>query len=236
LSSQREDELRQLVAQGCQVLGAVGLGDLIWGHLSVRDPGGGGIWMKAATLGFEEIDPDDVLLVSWDGEVVSGSGHRHAEYPIHTEVIRARPDVNAVVHAHPPHAIALASTSLSLRPISHEATLFVPPDLARFTKTGDLILTPGLGEEVAAALGDRNALILDHHGVVVAGPTVEETVVTTILLERACAMQIRALSAGDISTWSSDEEALSKRGNCYPPELLLQAWDYLVRRLPQSSE
>lgn len=234
MSSQREDELRQLVAQGCRVLGAAGLGDLIWGHLSVRDPGGGGVWMKPATLGFEEIDADDVLLVSWDGEVLAGSGRRHAEYPIHIEVMRARPDVNAVVHAHPPHAIALASTGLPLRPISHEATLFVPPDLARFTKTGDLILTRRLGVEVAAALNDRNAVLLNHHGVVVAGSTVEETVVTTLLLERACAMQIRALSAGEIRTWSSDEEALSKRGNCYSPELLLQAWDYLVRKLPQS--
>ncbi|HVR78407.1 MAG TPA: class II aldolase/adducin family protein [Acidimicrobiia bacterium] len=225
---------RHLVALGCRVLGAADLGDLIWGHLSLRDPEGRGVWIKGATLGFEEVGPDDVLLLSWDGEVLRGSGRRHAEYSIHTEVMRARPDVSAVVHAHAPHAVALASTGLPLRPISHEATLFVPPDMARFTKTGDLILTPELGAEVAAALGDRNALLLRHHGVVVAGATVEETVVSTILLERACAMQIRALSAGDIVTWSSDEEALSKRSNCYSSELLLQAWAYLVRRLAQS--
>jgi L-fuculose-phosphate aldolase len=234
--SDRELEIRRLVAAGSRVLGAAGLGDLVWGHLSVRDPEGRGVWMKAATLGFEEIGPDEVVLVSWDGDVQAGSGRRHAEYPIHTEVMRARPDVGAVAHAHPPHAIALAATGAPLRPISHEGTLFVPPDLARFAKTGDLILTSELGKEVAAAIGGRNALILNQHGVVVAGPTVEETVVTTILLERACAMQIRAMSAGEIATWSSDEEALRKRGNCYSPELLSQAFDYLLRRLPQSPE
>ncbi|MGH8946291.1 MAG: class II aldolase/adducin family protein [Acidimicrobiia bacterium] len=234
--SEQETGLRRLVAVGCRVLGAAGLGDLIWGHLSVRDPAGRGVWMKAATLGFEEIGYEEVLLVSWDGEILAGSGKRHAEYPIHTEVMRARPDVGAVVHAHPPHCIALAAIGAPLRPISHEATLFVPPNLARFAKTGDLILTKGLGEEVARALSERNALILNHHGVVVAGSTIEEAVVATILLERACVMQIRAMSAGEITTWSSDEEALSKRSNCYPPELLLQAWDYLVRRLSQAPD
>ena len=59
--------------------------------------------------------------------------------------MRARADVHAVVHTHAPWAVAFASTGQPLRPISHEATLFVPPDVARFTKTGDLITTPELG-------------------------------------------------------------------------------------------
>ena len=47
--------------------------------------------MKASGLGFEEVGPDQVLLVSWDGEVLEGTGRRHVEFPIHTEVMRARP-------------------------------------------------------------------------------------------------------------------------------------------------
>jgi L-ribulose-5-phosphate 4-epimerase len=225
------EELRELVSTGCRVLGQADQSDFIWGHLSARDPGGRGVWMKANGLGFEEVGPDDVILVGWDGEVLDGDRRRHAEYPIHTEVMRARPDVGAVVHTHSRPAVAFGALGVPLRAISHEANLFVPPDLARFTQTGDLILTAELGAGVAAALGHRNACMLVNHGVVTAGTDVPTAVVTAILLDRACATQLLAMSAGGWATWSTAEESLAKREHCYPPPLIKGAWDYLVRRL-----
>jgi len=187
--------------------------------------------MKASTLGFEEIGRGEVILVSWEGDVLEGGGRRHAEYPIHTEVMRARPDVTAVVHTHAPWSVAFASTEHPLRPLSHEATLFVPPDVARFTRTGDLILTDELGRSLAEALGGRNAAFMVHHGIVTCGPDVVTAVMSAVLLERACRANIRALAGGGPKTWSSDAEALSKREHCYPPALLRQAWEYLARRV-----
>ena len=222
---------RRLVALGCRILGVEGHGDLVWGHLSARDPDGHGVWMKAATFGFDEITEDRVVLVSPHGDVLAGDGRRHAEYPIHTEVVRARDDVGAVVHTHAPSAIAFGSLETPLLPLSHEGTLFVPPDIARFTLTGDLILTAELGRALAGSLADRNAVLLINHGIVTAGPDVPTAVMTAILLERACRMQLAAMSGGQIRRWSGDDEALSKRANCYSPPLLRQAWEYLVRRL-----
>jgi L-fuculose-phosphate aldolase len=224
-------ELREQVALGCRILGLEDQGDFVWGHVSARDPDGRGIWMKASTYGFEEIGPDQVLLVSWDGEVLEGDGRRHIEYPIHTELMRAREDVDCVVHTHAPWAVAFASTYEPLRPISHEPTLFVPPDVPRFTKTGDLITTAELGGDVAATIGDRNAAFMLHHGIVTCGPDVVSGVMAAVLLERACRTNLRALAGGGPKSWSSDEEALSKREHCWPPALLRQAWDYLERRL-----
>src|ERR671932_84038 len=159
-------ELREAVALGCRILGAEDQGDLVWGHVSARDPAGRGVWMKAATLGFEEVGADDVLLVDRGGEVLEGEGRRHAEYPIHTEVMSAMPEVGAVVHTHAPAAVAFAALDFPLRPISHEGTLFVPPDIARFTKTGDLILTREIGGAVAEAIGRGKAPLLVNHGIV----------------------------------------------------------------------
>jgi len=187
--------------------------------------------MKAATFGFEEVEAEQVILVSFDGDVLAGDGRRHAEYPIHTELMRARPDVQSVVHTHAPWAVAFASTGQPLRPVSHEATLFVPPEPARFTKTGDLILTAELGASLAQAIGDRNAAFMVHHGIVTCGSDVRTAVMCAILLERACRTNIRALAGGGPKTWSDDAEALSKRAHCYAPPLLEQAWDYLARRL-----
>lgn len=225
-------ELRRLVSLGCRVLGAADQGDLIWGHVSARDPEGRGAWMKASGLGFEEVGPDEVVLVSWDGAVLAGSGRRHAEYPIHTEVLRARPDVGAVVHSHAATAVALGALGVPLRPISHEANLFVPPDVPRYTRTGDLILTAELGRSVAEALGPATACLLVNHGVVVVGPDVPTAVVGAYLLEHACRTQVLAMSAGGWATWSTPEESAAKRAHCYPPALLEGAWEYLVRALP----
>ena len=223
------DRLREQVALGCRILGAQDQADLVWGHVSGRDPDGRGVWMKAAALGFDEIRAEHVLLVDWEGNVLQGDGRRHAEYPIHTEVMRARPDIASVVHTHAHHAVAFSAIEEPLRPVSHEGTLFVPPDIARFTKTGDLILTRELGVDVTAALGDRNALLLVNHGIVTAAPDVPTAVVTAILLDRACRNHLLAESGGDIRRYSDDTEALAKRDHCYSPQLLQQAWDYLAR-------
>lgn len=224
-------ELREQVAAGCRVLGAEDQGDLVWGHVSARDPDGRGAWMKASTWGFEEVDVARTLLVGRDGSVVDGDGRRHAEYPIHTEVLAARSDVHSVVHTHAPHAVALAAAGEEIRPVSHEGTLFTPPAVPRFELTGDLIVTPELGKAVAESLGEHRAVFLVNHGIVTVGRDVPTAVVTAILLERACRTQILSTFSGGSPTCSDDEEALAKREHCYNDRLLHQAWAYLVRRL-----
>lgn len=216
------------VVTACRVLGDNDLGDMVWGHVSVRDPDGRGIWMKPHMYGFEEIEREQVLLVTFDGDVLEGKGRRHGEYPIHTEIMRARPDVHCVVHTHPIHAVAFAATERPLRPISHDASMFTPPDIPRFTLTGDLIVTRELGEALARTLGDRPAALMPHHGIAVAGPNIGRTMMATVLLERACKSM---LLAGDVKTWSPDEEALSKRNkSVWVDDQVGWGWDYLVRK------
>jgi hypothetical protein len=62
-------------------------------------------------------------------------GPRHIEYPIHTEIMAARPDVGAVVHTHSPTACAFAALDVPLRPLDHAGSLFCYPDIPRFTLT-----------------------------------------------------------------------------------------------------
>lgn len=229
--TERDQAIREQVTIASNVLGLEDLGDFFLGHVSVRDPGGRGVWMKASGWGFEEVSAAHVLLLGWQGEVLAGEGRRHIEYPIHTEIMRARREVNSVVHVHAPHAVAFAALAQPLRPISHEGTMFVPPDIARFTKTGDLILTSELGQSLAQTLGTRNAALMVHHGIVTAGENVETAVVHAILLERACHKQLLAMAAGELRTWSSDEEALVKRARVYSPDMI---WRYLVRKAKTS--
>ncbi|MGH3301640.1 MAG: class II aldolase/adducin family protein [Streptosporangiaceae bacterium] len=225
-----ESEVRQAVCDGGYVLAAAGQSDLIWGHVSARDPAGRGVWMKQAGLGFEEVKSEDVLLVSPAGAVLRGSGRRHVEYPIHTEVLPVRPDVGSVVHTHAASSIAFAALGVPLRPISHEGTLFVPPDLARFTGTTGLIRTSQLGSDLARALSARNAVLIPGHGVVTVGPDVITAVMTAVLLDRACRLQLSVEGAGGPRTWTGDEESLRKRAECWPSAQLEAGYAHLLRQ------
>ncbi|SDP13219.1 L-fuculose-phosphate aldolase [Klenkia soli] len=226
------DQLREDVATSCRVLAAAGQDDLIWGHSSARDPQGRGVWLKSAEWGLGEVTADRVHLVSPAGEVLAGDGPRHSEYPIHTEVMAARPDVGGVVHTHPPHAVALAATGQELRPVSHAANLFVPPGVPRFTDTADLVLTTELGQAVALALGEARAVFLVNHGIVAVGPDVRAATVAAVVLEQACRQQILTHTAGGWPTWSPPEESRAKREHVYNDRALGAVWDFLVRGLP----
>jgi L-fuculose-phosphate aldolase len=223
-------DMRELVATASRILAGTGHDDLIWGHASVRDPDGRGVWIKSAEWGLGEVTPDRVHLVDGEGRVLSGGGARHSEYPIHTEIMAARPDVGGVVHTHPPHAVALAASGQPLLPVSHAANAFVPPEVPRFTETADLILTPELGEAVARTLGDARAMFLVNHGIVAVGETLQAATVAAVLLERACAQQLLTRSAGGWPTWSDPEESLAKRGHIYHDGAVAAVWEHLVRQ------
>jgi L-fuculose-phosphate aldolase len=223
--------VREEVALASRVLGANGHDDFVWGHCSARDPDGRGVWMKASGLGLTEVRPEHVLLVTPDGDVPVGDGPRHVEYPIHTEIMAARPDVRAVVHSHPPHSIALAAAGDTLLPVSHGGTLFVPPAVPCFTLTADLIVTRELGRALAATLGDHDAVFLVNHGIVAVGADLPTAVVRAIVLERACHQQLLTRSFGLGLRHSDDAEALAKRASIWHERAIRSVWDHLVRLL-----
>jgi L-ribulose-5-phosphate 4-epimerase len=221
---QTPDEIRRDIVTACRVLEAAGQADMVWGHVSVRDPDARGVWLKGSHLGFDEVTEDDVILLGWDGEILEGTAGRHIEYPIHTEIMARRSDVNAVVHTHPLYSVAFAATGWQLKALSHEGSHFVPPDIARFTRTGDLVRTPELGQALADTLGDRLAVLMPHHGITTAGSDVGQAVAAATHLERACQI---ALLAGEHAIPSPDGEALEKRKRS--ARHLAMAWAYLVR-------
>lgn len=226
----RAESLRGLLAVACNILAMEGHTDISLGHASMREPGATEYWIKASGFGLEEVTPDDIVLLDFDGNKRWGEGRAHNEVPIHAEIYRARPDVCAVVHTHPPYATALAATAEPLRPVSHEGVLF--PELPRFAQTTDLIITREQGAAVAEALGPHNAVLLKNHGVVTAAPSIEEATLCAIFLERAAIMQSLAASFGRFE-WTDPQEAAAKRRRIYSPGHLQNFWAYYRRKLEQ---
>jgi ribulose-5-phosphate 4-epimerase/fuculose-1-phosphate aldolase len=228
-----------LAVQASLALAAAGQADMVWGHASVRDPGGRGAWMKSAGWGLEEIDAGKVILVSPDGSVLdgpegfTGAGPRHIEYPIHTAIMAARPDAGSVVHTHSPAANEFAALDVPLRPLDHAGSLFCYPDIPRFTLTGGLIKTPELGAALADALGGARACLMPQHGIVTAGPDAPAAVMTAVLLDRACRTQLNAMAAGPLRRWGGERDTVAKRADVWSERQLQAGWEYLLRRAGQ---
>lgn len=221
-------ELRRKLAYACRILAANGQNDSVYGHVTHRHAGAHSCWMKPSAMGLDEITPDSAILIDLDGNVLVGDLPRHLEYPIHTEIFRARPEVTCVIHTHPPYSIAFAATEQPLRAVSHEGCLFTPPDVPRFTRTSNLITTPELGQAVADTLGESIACYLVNHGIVVAATSIELALVAALALERASHLQLLASASGPDFRWTSDEESLAKR-EIYNAKAVQNVWNYYCR-------
>jgi L-fuculose-phosphate aldolase len=219
-----------LVVLGSRALAAAGQADMVWGHLAVRDPDGRGVWMKASDWGLEEVTRDRVVLVSWDGQVLAGSGKRHLEYPIHTEIMRARPDVTVSVHTHAAEVNAFSALDVPLRPISHDATAFAEHGVPRYTATANLVRTTDLGRALAQDLGAARVCLMPQHGLVAVGSDLAHAVMYAVLLQRACAIQLTAQAAGELRAWTGEEESLAKAGLVWADGQIDAGWRYLVRK------
>lgn len=223
------DEAKQKLIVSGRILEKNGHGDMTRGHLSVRVPGQPGLFfMKAHSIGLDEITLDNILTIDLDGNVVAGSARRHSEVFIHSEIYRARTDIESVIHSHSPHIVALSALEMTIRPISQGGVLFVDR-LPLYTGTIDLIRRPDQGRGVARALGPHMAVLMRHHGVAMTGRTLEEAVVRLIMLESAAGVQLKAMAAGVLAPEFPDDDIHSLRQKLEAPDQFAVNFDYLAR-------
>lgn len=223
-------ELSEKIALSANILAWAGHSDMAFGHVSARLPGQEYLHMTPYGLGLEDVGPENISLIDFAGDNLYGA-RCPREYPIHTEIYRTRTEVNCVIHTHPPHAIIVSASGGKLRPISHEGTLFL--DLPLFTETSGLILTPEQGKALATCLGQAQAALLQNHGIVAAGGSVEEATVYAVLLEKAARMELTARQFA-VRSWSTEEESRCKMEQVYTEKNMRNIWEYLVRRVRKS--
>src|ERR1700728_116021 len=144
--------LKQKLIVAGKVLVAAGQGDFTRGHISVRLPDNPKLFlMKPHSIGLDEITMQNILTIDLEGEVVAGKARRHSEVYIHSEIFKARADINCVIHTHPPYAVAFSSTGRPMKSFSQPGALFAG-ELGVYTDTINLIRTHALGAGVAKAL------------------------------------------------------------------------------------
>ena len=213
--------LREQVAWACRILASEGYADLTLGHISARGPEGE-IWIKRKGVALDEVEPEDVVTLEDPDAVL------HLETVLHTGVYRARPDVGAVVHGHPPYATALGATAADLLVLTHDGILFAD-GVSRFGDA-DLIVDDDQGDRVAEALGSRRVVLMENHGVLVVGADVKWAVLTAVTLERAAQLQSIASTLGELRP-VEHEVALQLQPVKYREEFVEEYWAAWQRRV-----
>jgi ribulose-5-phosphate 4-epimerase/fuculose-1-phosphate aldolase len=225
------DEIKQMLILAGKVLVAEGQDDFTRGHISMRLPDNPALFfMKPHSVGLDEITMENILTIDLEGNVVAGTAKRHSEVYIHSEIFKARADVNSVLHTHPTYSIALSATGRPLRAYSQGGALFCE-GLGYYEGTINLIRSHAMGADVAKALGPHRAVLLKHHGVVTATVSVAETVISTIMLENAAQIQLLAEAAGDPAPEFPRDDIEKLKYDISRPEQFQVNYDYLVRRV-----
>lgn len=196
-------ELGLEVVFAARRFGSLGLSSGTTGNLSVRT--NDAMLITPSGVPYEAMDPDDLVFMELDGVVRSAPAGRlpSTEWRMHAGILRERPDVTAVVHAHPPWATALSCLRRDIPPF-HYMVAMAGGAVIRCTKYATFG-TQELADAVVAALESRHACLLANHGIVACGESVETALELAVEVEALAGQYVRALSIGDPVILSADE-------------------------------
>ena len=199
------------------------------GQITCRADKAGTYFTQRLGLGFDEISAQNLLVVDEDLNVLEGTGMANPANRFHSWLYRARPDVNCIIHTHPMHIAALSMLEVPLV-ISHMDLCPLYDEVAFLSKWPGVPVGNEEGEIISAAIGDKKAILLTHHGQLIAGASIEEACVLAILIERAAKMQLLAMAAGDIKELP---EGLAREARDWisRPKRHSAAFDYYSRRI-----
>ena len=190
--------LRQRLAAGFRLFGRFGFDEGVAGHITARDPERSDcFWVNPFGMSFKQIRASDLILVSHEGEVVQGDWPvNQAAFAIHSRVHAARPDVVAAAHSHSKYGRAFSTLGQKLDPITQDSCAFFD-DHEVFDDFTGVVNDTAEGDRIAGALGKNKAAILQNHGLLTVGTSVDAAVWWFITMERSCQAQLLAQAAGD---------------------------------------
>ena len=197
-----ERERKAAVLATARQMNAERLNRGVAGNVSVRF--GAGFLITPTGMAYAACEPDDVVPVGLDGQA-TGRRKPSSEWRVHRDIYAARPDAGAIVHAHAPFAVSLACMGCAIPPFHYMVARFGGSNVrcAAYATFG----TQALSDAVLAALEDRCACLMAHHGMVVFGRDLDHALALAVELETLCEQYWRALQIGAPRLLDDDEMA-----------------------------
>lgn len=185
--------IKEKIALSCNILAAEGHSETLAGQITVRQDDGTFLTTPLAR-GFDELDADDIIRIDDQLQVLEGRGVPNPAIRFHLWVYQRRPDVNCIIHTHPPFVSTLSMTGQPLEVAHMDATPF-HDDCAFLAEWPGLPIADDEGEIISNALGSKRSILLVNHGFLAATASVEETLYLSVLIERAARNQLQAMAS-----------------------------------------
>ncbi|KAI9690084.1 MAG: hypothetical protein M1820_010023 [Bogoriella megaspora] len=206
--------LKGRLAAAFRIFGKFGFDEGVAGHITVRDPvETDTFWVNPFGLAFSLIKASDLIRVNEQGEIVDHGPIKRlntAAFMIHSAIHQARPDVNAACHSHSIYGRSFCSLGRPLDIISQDSCSFYN-DHVLYENFNGIVLSEVEGKQIAQTLGDKKAALLQNHGLLTVGETIEAAVFWFVSMEKCCHAQLMADAAangrGGLTKKVGDEEA-----------------------------
>ena len=200
--SSKSKEKRQSIIDACLEMNASGLNQGTSGNVSLREKKG--MLITPTSMAYAKMKPDDIVEMGLDGKV-RGEGRPSTEWRFHLDIFRARPDVHAIVHAHPTYCTTLAIMERPIPAIHYMVAVAGGADIrcAPYATFG----TQELSDHAVEALKDRKACLLAHHGMIAVADTLERAMWLAVEVETLARQYVNCLQLGEPSVLPPEEIA-----------------------------
>ena len=226
------NQIRKDLAAAYQICAMLNLDDSTYTHLSSRCKEQDAFYIYPFGLLFEEVTQDNLIKVSFDGEVLEGSEETYnaTAYIIHGQIYKARQDLNHIWHLHTHAGVAISAMKDGLRPISQWALHFF--NRISYHDYNSLALSiEEQGNDLIRDLGSNNVMLLRNHGTLTCGKTIHETLFYTHHLEQACKTQCLIGNQKTIEPSKDTCEKTVKDLLKFETDLGLRDWTAMLRKL-----
>ncbi|MEM7333947.1 MAG: L-ribulose-5-phosphate 4-epimerase [Chloroflexota bacterium] len=198
-------ELRKSVWHANLALPAQGLVSWTSGNASGRDPETNLMVIKPSGVLFEDLTPEDLVVVDMNGKVIEGNYGPSSDTATHLWIYRNRPDVHGIVHTHSNYATAFAAVNKPIPPV----LTAIADEFGGPIPVGGYASIGGkeIGEEILRSIGDSCAILMKNHGVFTIGKSVEKALKTAVMTEDAAKTVWLALQIGEPDELSPEEVA-----------------------------
>jgi len=232
--SAEEWQIRVDLAACYRLMAHYGMTEMIANHISMRLPGSHDEFLlNPYGMLYEQMTASSMIRIDVEGKVLFNAtdyGINQAGYVIHSAIHKARHDVGCVIHTHTLPGMTVSAMKTGLLPLAQSAMRFL--DVAYHDFEGVAIRLDEQ-ERLVASLGMREAMVLRNHGLLTVGPTIAECFNNMWRLERACQLQVMALSCNTELQMPSPESIKFTHEAIRGLHLGRREWPALLRKLDQ---
>jgi ribulose-5-phosphate 4-epimerase/fuculose-1-phosphate aldolase len=224
--------LKRTLAAAFRIIARRKMDDGIAGHISCRVPGTHDqFWVNPLGLFFEEVTADDLLVIDFDGKILEGDRpYNQAAFAIHATLHAERHDIQAICHTHPPKGTAFAALGRQIKIVDQTACSFYE-DHALVREYDGVVASKDQAMSMARGLEGKRVAVLQNHGLITLGTSIEQATIDMVDLERTCELNLALLSRWEEIIEVDREAALASKAVFTSPGRLYLQWQALVRQI-----